>query len=66
MFTTTFLPKKLHTYTKAKVDGRWFEVSHFDDQRSSTWLVWLRADHGVGSGFVDVLNVEEWEFTPNW
>lgn len=66
MLTTTFTSKKLHTYTKAKVDGKWFDVSHFDDQLSSTWMVWLRANHGVDSGFVDVSSVEEWEYAHNW
>ena len=60
MFTTAFIPAKMHNYAKARVDGKWFEVSHFMKDHD-VWHVWLRADHGVMSGFVECRNIAEWE-----
>lgn len=53
-----FNPRKLHTYTEAKVGGKWFDVSHF---ALDLGMVWLKPGHGIMSGFVDIVGVEEWK-----
>lgn len=58
-----FDSRKLHTYTEARVNGKWFRVSHFDDEHTH---VWLRSDHGVQSGFVEIDSIEEWKAASNW
>ncbi len=66
--TTKFNFKKQHLYVKAKVDGSWFEVSHFmfeNFKKPEAGMVWLKAGYNsrdvyIQSGFVDISKVEEW------
>jgi len=62
MLESKFNPKKLSTYKAALVDGKWFEVSHFAELNGN-WHVWLKADHGLVSGFVECSDVAEWDCT---
>ena len=54
-----FDSKKQHLFTSALVYGNWFQVDHFSHIEGS-WMVWLCADHGCMSGFVDCSDVAEW------
>ncbi len=64
MLTQKFDSTKLSTYVLARIgsDRLWFEVSHFSKFEDGTgWHVWLKAAHGIGSGFVSCRDVIEWE-----
>ena len=62
-FRKDFDYKVQHRYVRAKVGGKWFDVSHFAKFDGVTgWQVWLCAGHGIVSGFVTCSKIDLWEY----